>query len=86
MTEHENEHEGGKPPAPADEDAGEKGLGTETGANQPGDDVIEEMPEERGEVRYPDEENPEGPPRTPKEGEVEEDDGGTKEASRGVDE
>ena len=65
-----------KPPAPglAEEDAGEKGLGVETGASQAGDqDVLEEMPERRGEVRYPDVDDPEGPPRTPKEGEVDPD-------------
>jgi hypothetical protein len=81
----EHEHEGGKPPAPTEEGAGEKGLGTETGANQPGDDVIEEMPERRGEVRYPDDENPEGPPRTPQEGQVVEDTDDVSEASRGAD-
>ncbi len=39
----EDENEGGKPPPPAfvDEEAGEKGLGTETGANEPGDDILE---------------------------------------------
>ncbi|MBA2506706.1 MAG: hypothetical protein H0V29_12330 [Thermoleophilaceae bacterium] len=32
------EHEGGKPPAPTgEEDAGDQGLGTETGANEAGD-------------------------------------------------
>ena len=82
----DQEHEGGKPPAPAEEGAGEKGLGTETGANAPGDDdVLEEMPERRGEVRYPDVENPEGPPRTPQEGRVVEDTDETAEASRGAD-
>jgi hypothetical protein len=87
MSEHDSEHEGGKPPPPAmtDEDAGDKGLGTEAGVSEAGDDVIDEMPEARGEVRYPDEMNPEGPPRTPKEGEVVEKDEGSKEGSRGAD-
>lgn len=81
----EQEHEGGKPPNIVDEDAGDKGLGTETGANEPGDDAPERMPERRGEVRYPDVEDPEGPPRTPQEGRVVEDTEETTEASRGAD-
>ncbi|MDQ2966765.1 MAG: hypothetical protein M3R37_00390 [Actinomycetota bacterium] len=81
----EHDHEGGKPPAPADEEAGDKGLGTETGVNEAGDDVLESMPETRGEVVYPDVENPEGPPRTPKEGEVDEDADKETDASRGAD-
>lgn len=88
MTHHDEEHEGGKPPASglADEDAGEKGLGTETGANKPGDDHGPQiMPERRGEVVYPDVENPEGPPRTPQEGEVDPDADEDGDASRGAD-
>lgn len=81
----DQEHEGGKPPNLVDEDAGDKGLGTETGANKPGDDAPERMPERRGEVKYPDVENPEGPPRTPQEGEVVEDADKEGDASRGAD-
>ena len=84
MTHHE-EHEGGKPPAPFDEDAGDTGLGTKEGANEPGDDLIDAMPEARGEVVYPDVENPEGPPRTPQEGEVDPDADKERDASRGAD-
>jgi hypothetical protein len=87
MTHHDEEHEGGKPPAPVTEDdAGERGLGTETGAVRGGDpSVLEEMPERRGEVRYPDVENPEGPPRTPQEGEVDPDADDSHDSSRGAD-
>jgi hypothetical protein len=52
---------------------GEQGLGVESGASEPGSRITDEMPPARGEVRYPDEENPEGPPRTPKEGHVDPD-------------
>jgi len=88
MTHHDEEHEGGKPPASglAEEDAGGKGLGTETGANVGGGETgPETMPERRGEVRYPDVPNPEGPPRTPQEGEVDEDAADETDASRGAD-
>lgn len=85
MTHHDEEHEGGKPPAPADEEAGDKGLGTESGAGEGGDDLLESMPEQRGEVVYPDQENPEGPPRTPQEGHVDEDADQETEASSGAD-
>ncbi len=89
MTHHDEEHEGGKPPAPGldDEEAGDKGLGDATGASEGGDDqALQSMPERRGEVVYPDVENPEGPPRTPQEGEVDADADKESEASRGADE
>jgi hypothetical protein len=71
---------------PVDPDAGDEGLGTRTGANQPGDDLLEDMPERRGEVRYPDVENPEGPPRTPQEGQVVEDADTVTDAAPGAEE
>ena len=44
-------------PDPDVGDEGDKGLGSETGAEgaaaDPGDDVTESMPDARGEVRYP---------------------------------
>ena len=88
MTHHDEESEGGKPPAPGleAEDAGDKGLGTETGASKGGPEHgPEAMPERRGEVVYPDVPNPEGPPRTPQEGQVDTDADQDKEASRGAD-
>lgn len=81
----DQEHEGGKPPNIVDEEGGDRGLGTETDASEPGDDLLESMPEARGEVRYPDVENPEGPPRTPQEGKVAADADKEGDASRGAD-
>jgi len=47
---------------PEPEDTTDKGLGGERGGdrgpNDPGSPVIDSMPEARGEVRYPDDENP----------------------------
>lgn len=47
---------------PEPEDTTDKGLGGERGGdrgpNDPGSRVTESMPESRGEVRYPDQENP----------------------------
>ena len=62
-------------PDPDSGDEGDKGLGSETGASDEGSDVIEEMPEARGEVRYPDVEDPDDvrPNVVPQEGGVEED-------------
>ena len=49
-------------PDPDAGDEGDKGLGSETGAEgaaaDSGDDVTKEMPDARGEVRYPDMEDP----------------------------
>ena len=49
-------------PDPDSGDEGDKGLGTETGAEgaaaDSGEDVTESMPDARGEVRYPDVEDP----------------------------
>jgi hypothetical protein len=87
MTHHDEDHEGGKPPAPglAEEEAGEKGLGSETGASEGGGEQgPKTMPERRGEVRYPDVPNPEGPPRTPQEGEVDPDASQETDASAGA--
>jgi hypothetical protein len=57
-------------------DKGERGLGTEAGVAQPGDPhTLEQMPERRGEVKYPDDENPDEdrPHIAPQEGHIEED-------------
>lgn len=47
---------------PEPDDTTDKGLGGERGgdygSNEPGSRVTDEMPESRGEVRYPDQENP----------------------------
>ena len=62
----------------SDDDAGSKGLGSDTGAEGgPGDegqDVTELMPENRGEVRYPDKEefSEERPTTAPVEGGIDE--------------
>ena len=49
-------------PDPDIGDEGDKGLGSETGAEgaaaDPGEDVTKSMPDARGEVRYPDVEDP----------------------------
>jgi hypothetical protein len=61
---------------PPQGDKGDRGLGTRTGATQAGDpNVLEQMPERRGEVKYPDVENPDEqrPDRVPQEGHIEED-------------
>lgn len=55
-------------------DKGERGLGTEAGVAEAGDqEVLERMPERRGEVKYPDVENPddERPHIAPQEGHIE---------------
>ena len=60
---------------PQQKDDGEKGLGTEVGAASEGSDLIDEMPEARGEVRYPDVEDPDElrSDAVPKEGGVDKD-------------
>jgi hypothetical protein len=63
---------------PEEPGAGEKGLGSETGGlSGPGgpEDVTRMAPERRGEVRYPDVEDPDGlrSDATPQEGGVDED-------------
>lgn len=78
MSEHD---ETGKPalrrdnPDPDRGTEGDEGLGTETGASRAGSDLIEEMPETRGEVRYPDVEDPDEvrPEGVPEAGAVEQD-------------
>ncbi|MCP9486472.1 MAG: hypothetical protein MSC30_11465 [Gaiellaceae bacterium MAG52_C11] len=72
---------------PQQEGDSEKGLGTETGAEiTEGSDVIDSMPEERGEVRYPDKEDmeEERPSIAPQEGHVEEDPDTATDASTGA--
>ena len=77
MTEHDETakpalNEDNPPQQPED---GDKGLGTETGAEvTEGSDVIDSMPEARGEVVYPDMEHPDElrPNVVPMEGHVEE--------------
>ncbi len=62
---------------PQREGDSDKGLGTETGAaggpGEEGQDVTKLMPDARGEVRYPDVEDPDEmrPNAVPKEGDVE---------------
>jgi hypothetical protein len=71
---------------PVDEGAGQKGLGVETGSNEPGSDVLEDAPERRGEVRFPDVEDPDEhrPTHVPVEGGVEEDPSHTTDAAPGA--
>jgi hypothetical protein len=77
-------------PDPPRGDEGGKGLGTETGAEgaaaDPDDSVTKEMPDRRGEVRYPDGEDPDEhrPPAVPKEGRVDEDPDTVDDASTGA--
>jgi hypothetical protein len=74
-------------PEPPKGDKGGKGLGTEAGVAQPGDqDVLERMPERRGEVKYPDVENPDEqrPNVVPQEGHIEEDPDRSHDASKGA--
>jgi len=66
---------------------GGKGLGTDTGAEiTAGSDVIDSMPEARGEVRYPDDEDVDKmrPAVVPMEGHVEEDPDTATDASTGA--
>jgi hypothetical protein len=66
-------------PDPDSGDEGDKGLGTERGAEgaaaDSGEDVTESMPDARGEVRYRDVEDPDKQrsDAVPEEGEVDED-------------
>lgn len=77
-------------PDPPEGEEGHKGLGSETGAEdgpgEDGRDVTELMPENRGEVRYPDMENPDDvrPEGVPKEGHVDEDADTSHDASTGA--
>jgi hypothetical protein len=74
-------------PEPPKGDKGDRGLGTETGAAQAGDqDLLERMPERRGEVKYPDVEQPDElrPDVVPQEGHVEEDPERVDDASTGA--
>jgi len=73
----------------ADPDKGEegdKGLGTEVGVSEEGSDVIDSIPESRGEVRYPDTEEPDEqrPEVVPQEGHIEEDPERATDASTGA--
>ena len=77
-------------PDPPRGDEGDKGLGTETGAEgaaaDTGDSVVHDIPERRGEVRYPDVEDPDEhrPSAAPQEGHVEEDPDTSDDASTGA--
>jgi hypothetical protein len=65
----------------------ERGLGTQTGAAQAGDqNVLDQMPERRGEVKYPDVENPDEQrsDRVPQEGRIEENPETVRDASPGA--
>lgn len=88
-----NDHDTSRPaldednPEPPRGGKGDRGLGTEAGVAQAGDqDALERMPERRGEVKYPDDENPdEGRPHiAPQEGHIEEDPKTVGDASRGA--
>jgi len=74
-------------PDPPEGPDGDKGLGTDTGAEvTEGSDVIDSMPDARGEVRYPDTEDPDEmrPNVVPMEGHVEEDPDTATDASPGA--
>ena len=74
-------------PEPPRGDKGEKGLGTEAGVARAGDqDVLDRMPDRRGEVKYPDVEKPDEhrPDVVPQEGHVEEDPARSHDASKGA--
>ncbi len=88
-----SEHDESNKPAlnednpPQQQGDGEQGLGTETGAEvSGGTDMPGMMPEERGEVRYPDKEDmeEERPDIAPQEGHVEEDPDTAADASKGA--
>ncbi len=88
MSEHE-ERKGARDEdnPPQQEDDGQEGLGTDTGAEiSAGTDMPGMMPESRGEVRYPDTEEPdeERPSIAPQEGHVEEDPDTATDASKGA--
>lgn len=76
-------------PEPPRGDKGARGLGTDAGVAQAGDqDVLEKMPEQRGaDVAYPDDENPdeERPHIAPQEGHIEVDPETVGDASPGAD-
>lgn len=84
--------ESGKPalnadnPDPDQGEEGATGLGTEAGVSEGGSDILESMPESRGEVRYPDDEDMEKqrPETAPQEGHVEEDPDTATDASKGA--
>ncbi len=75
---------------PLEEEAGDKGLGTDTGAEGgPGDedqDITKMMPDARGPVKYPDKEefDEQRPTTAPQEGKVDEDPETVDEASDGA--
>ncbi len=77
-------------PDPPKGPEGHKGLGTETGAEggpgAAGQDVTKRMPEARGEVRYPDHEDPDSkrPSIAPHEGHVQKDPDTSHDASKGA--
>jgi hypothetical protein len=68
-------------------DKGDRGLGTEAGVAQAGDQhALGVMPERRGDVKYPDVENPDDlrPHIAPQEGHIEEDPDTVRDASPGA--
>jgi hypothetical protein len=68
-------------------DHGDKGLGTEAGVAEPGDQrILETMPDRRGIPKYPDIEDPDEqrPNRVPQEGHIEEDPKTVRDASPGA--
>jgi hypothetical protein len=74
-------------PEPPEGDKGSRGLGTETGIGQAGDqDALKRVPDHRGEIKYPDQENPdEGRPHiAPQEGHIEPDPKTVSDASPGA--
>jgi hypothetical protein len=74
-------------PEPPRGDKGDKGLGTEAGVAQAGDqNTLEVMPERRGDGKYPDVEDPDEdrPEIAPQEGHIETDPKTVRDASRGA--
>jgi hypothetical protein len=72
---------------PPQGDKGDRGLGTEGGVAQAGDqNVLAAMPNRRGDVKYPDVEDPddERPHIAPQEGHIEEDPDTVRDASPGA--
>jgi hypothetical protein len=68
-------------------DHGSTGLGTDAGVAQAGDqEILTQMPEQRGEGKYPDDENPDEdrPHIAPQDGHIEEDPKTVRDASPGA--
>jgi hypothetical protein len=74
-------------PEPSRGDHGDKGLGTEAGLAEPGDQrILETMPDHRGNPKYRDVKDPneQRPNRVPQEGHIEEDPKSARDASPGA--